>query len=314
MGASTPRWIRQANAATRPVAIHLPSCRQRPTGIRVCRAPRPGSRPGSRPAGTASPSRPNCRVARPRTAAGGPPWRAGPPADPVKKPMNTTRWRKRRNASNAITVAQRSAPTMPIPIRWRLQSPPQAGHAGEAQPGQPPHHRVVPDGDRHAQAAPAGPKATLASVTRTPRRPPTTRRWAGYCAVAEAARRWDADEGPDRRTASSPDRADPTSPGSTGRGWTPSAHPATSGQPVYTSPASMPTRSKRTDHDLSIRVQDPIVKLTVWAVVESPPTKTSIVVVSMTQAFVRVPGAGRPRGSAASGTRRRRRGRDVGSP
>ena len=38
--------------------------------------------------------------------------------------------------------------------------------------------------------------------------------------------------------------------------------------------------------DFSIRVQDPIVKLTVWAAVESPPTKTSIVVVSMTQSLV----------------------------
>jgi hypothetical protein len=33
-------------------------------------------------------------------------------------------------------------------------------------------------------------------------------------------------------------------------------------------------------------VQDPIVRLTVWAAVESPPTKTSIVVVSMTQSLV----------------------------
>jgi hypothetical protein len=38
--------------------------------------------------------------------------------------------------------------------------------------------------------------------------------------------------------------------------------------------------------DFSIRVQDPILKLTVWAAVESPPTKTSIVVVSMTQSLV----------------------------
>lgn len=37
---------------------------------------------------------------------------------------------------------------------------------------------------------------------------------------------------------------------------------------------------------LPIRGQDPIVKLTVWAAVESPPTKTSIVVVSMTQSLV----------------------------
>ena len=49
------------------------------------------------------------------------------------------------------------------------------------------------------------------------------------------------------------------------------------------------------DHDLAgvvdligqrcDEVQDPIVKLTVWAAVESPPTKTSIVVVSMTQSL-----------------------------
>ena len=32
--------------------------------------------------------------------------------------------------------------------------------------------------------------------------------------------------------------------------------------------------------------QEPIVKLTVWAAVESPPTKTSIVVVSMPQSLV----------------------------
>jgi hypothetical protein len=30
----------------------------------------------------------------------------------------------------------------------------EAGHAGKAQPSQPAHHRVVPDGDRHTQAAP----------------------------------------------------------------------------------------------------------------------------------------------------------------
>ena len=67
--------------------------------------------------------------------------------------MNTSRWRKRRNASNAITVAQRSTPTMPTdPVEATTAS--MKPVMPEAQPGQPPHHRVVPDDDRHAQAAP----------------------------------------------------------------------------------------------------------------------------------------------------------------
>ena len=141
--------------------------------------------------------------------------------------MNTTRWRKRRNASNAITVAQRSAPTMPTdPVEATTAS------MKPVMPGRrsPASHRTTAS-SQTVTATPrlrrAGPKATLASVTRTTaaatHHTPVGWILRGSGGGAPVGRR----RRPDRRTASSPDRADPTSPGSTGRGWTPSAHPAT---------------------------------------------------------------------------------------
>src|SRR6266498_3925567 len=82
-----------------------------------------------------------------------------------KEPTNTTKWRMRRNASNATRVAQRTAPTTPTdPVDATIAS------MRPVIPGRrsPASHRTTAS-SQTVTATPrlrlAGPKATLASVT-----------------------------------------------------------------------------------------------------------------------------------------------------
>src|SRR5215207_5224259 len=134
-----------------------------------------------------------------------------------KEPTNTTRWRKRRNASNAITVAQRSAPTVPTdPVEATIAS------MRPVRPGRrsPASHRTTAS-SHTVTATPrlrlAGPKLIFANVTRTTaaaaHQTPVIWILRGSGGGAPVGRR----RRPDRRTSGAPGRAGPTSPGSTGR-------------------------------------------------------------------------------------------------
>ena len=134
------------------------------------------------------------------------------------EPTNTTRWRKRRNTSNAITVSQRNALTMPAdpveatiasmrPVRPGRRSP--ASHCTTASS----HTVTVTPTLRRA-----GPKAILASTTRTTaaasHQTPVVwilRGSGGGAPVGRRRRR-------DRRTSGWSGCAGPASPGRTGGG------------------------------------------------------------------------------------------------
>ena len=165
-----------------------------------------------------------------------------------KEPTNTTRWRKRRNASNAITVAQRNTSTMPTdPVEATIAS------MKPVRPGRrsPASHRTTAS-SHTVTATPrlrrAGPKVILASVMSTTAAAAhhmpvgwIPRGRGGGWPVGRRRRR-------DRRTSSSPGRAGPTSPGSAGRGVEsicPSCNQATNQS--TSGLASTPTRSKSTD-------------------------------------------------------------------
>jgi hypothetical protein len=167
-----------------------------------------------------------------------------------KEPTNTSRWRKRRNTSSAITVAQRNASTVPTdPVEATIAS------MRPVTPGRrsPASHRTTAS-SHTVTATPrprrAGPKVILTSVMSTTAAAThhTPVGWiprgrGGGAPVGRRRRR-------DRRTSGSPGRAGPTLPGSAGRGVDsicPSCNQATNQS--TSGLASTPTRSKSTDHD-----------------------------------------------------------------
>jgi len=219
MGASTPRWtLARANAATSPVATHLPSWRQRPTGTSVYRIPiRVAVRIATGRDGIAQPpqlprsSTPNGRgrsTVASRTAS----------RTARNDPTNTTRWRKRRSTSNASRVPQRSAPTMPAePVEATIAS------IRPVIPGKrsPASHRTTAS-SQTVTATPrlrlAGPKMTLASATRTTaaaaHHTPVGWMLRGKGGGLPVGRR----RRPDRLRSSAPGRVEPLLPRGTCRG------------------------------------------------------------------------------------------------
>ena len=170
------------------------------------------------------------------------------------EPTNTIRWRKRRNPSNAITVAQRNTSTVPTdPVEATTAS------INPVSPGRrsPASHRTTAS-SHTVTATPrlrlAGPKVILASVMSTTAAAAhqTPVGWilrgrGGGWPVGRRRR-------PDRRTSGWPGLGGPPSPGSTGRGvdsTCPSCYQATSQS--TSSSASTPTRSKRTGHVMAGR-------------------------------------------------------------